>query len=234
MWMNIRGSVWAGMLYCTGMMECHQDGQHSISGGGEQWWPIIFLLPDGIDWNDLENMMNLVVATYCPALAWSGHDGARPWCAVMSKIRFLKADMVLALSPLINSIPVPPVRMKAAKGLEERDDDDMSVITNTTSTSTTASVIDSAASSHTTTTASSQTSTAGSSWVQLANSSLGGEWINLSDADADETASWINLSDADANETASWISLSDADACSSASGSRRRRWGNTMRVQDLD
>ena len=70
--------------------------------------------------------------------------------------------------------------------------------------------------------------------MQLTNSSLGGEWINLSDTDADETASWINLSDADANETASWISLSDADACSSASGSRRRRWGNTRKVQDLD
>ena len=85
-------------------MENHQNGQVIIYGG-ENWWPIIFLVPNDIDLHDRDRLMKLVVATYCPALAW---QNSRPWTAIMSNIYWLTEDMVLALWPNINSMPVEP------------------------------------------------------------------------------------------------------------------------------
>ena len=130
MWLQQSGHIWAGMLYCTGQMETFQNGA-STSTGGELWWPIIFLVPDHIDLEDLENLMKLVVATYCPALAWMD---ARPWTALMSNILWLSEDMVLAVSPQIWSTPsrAPSIPILKKAMSHDEDDDLMSVRSGTT------------------------------------------------------------------------------------------------------
>ena len=104
--------------------EMIQNGA-STSSCGENLWPIISLVPNHIDLEDLENLMKLVVATYCPALAWMD---ARPWTALMSNIRWLSEDMVLAVSPQIWSTPsrAPsiPIRVPAISHRRKGDEDD--------------------------------------------------------------------------------------------------------------
>ena len=212
MWLQQRGHIWAGFLYCTGQMETVQNGV-STSSGGESWWPIIFLVPNHIDLEDLENLMKLVVATYCPALAWMN---ARPWTALMSNILWLPEDIALAVSPQIWSTPsrAPsiPIRVPAISHKRKGDEDDdlMSVrsgtSTNVTDCSHTSGTSSGAGSSWVSVGGTS--SGAGSSWVPLASSSLGSELVRPTndrmDGEASES-SWsrLSLSDFDADETAS-------------------------------
>ena len=157
--------------------------------------------------------MKLVVATYCPALAWMD---ARPWCALMSNIRWLSEDMVLAVSPQIWSTPsrAPsiPIRVPADCGRRpqkgDKDDDLMSVrsgtSTNVTHCSQTSGTSSGAGSSWVSVGGTS--SGAGSSWVPLASSSLGSEWVRPTndrmDGEASES-SWsrLSLSDSTASTT---------------------------------
>ena len=239
-WEHGHGTIWAGMMYCTGKMENHQNGQ-VITNGGENWWPIIFLVPNDIDMHDRDRLMKLVVATYCPALAWSN---SRPWTAIIYNIYWLTEDMVLALLPNINSIPVDTEggimvqqengRWVLAKNAQnDKDDkDDESVTTDATDTTTTAS----SETGSSVTTASSWvqptiSSLGSESWVQPTISSLGSQWVHASiDGDTGSTiaaseASWsrLSLSDANTDENASTTRRSNrwTRRCDGASGSSK-------------
>ena len=70
-----------GFIYCTGARETEQTAPLRGSQERGRWWPCIALLThDG----------NQVIATYCPALAWSK---GRPWCGHLHRIIELVVDL---------------------------------------------------------------------------------------------------------------------------------------------
>ena len=189
-------------------MENHQNGQ-VITDGCENWWPIIFLVPNDIDLNDVDRLMRLVVATYCPALAWSN---SRPWTAIVSNIYWLREDMVLALWWNINSIPVVDPRGEddlimvqqdgrwviahrlRDGGVFEHDKDDESVASGTTTTASS----DRSTSSTTSSIVLSNPGSSSSSWVPV-SSAGSSSWVQLSEAMDTDGCSTVALSEA------SWV-----------------------------
>ena len=76
MWLYPRGTIWAGIMVCTGAGENHQNGSAGIQPC-EELWPIIFFIPEDVDWSQ-GLPWKLIVAMYCPALAWTMAVLGRP------------------------------------------------------------------------------------------------------------------------------------------------------------
>ena len=105
LWHSNQGRLAAGWMYCTGSRESEQTAVPNSVVGFEQWWPIIFLVPD-VPSQDGK------VATYCPALAW---QKARPWCANIHRI--YEADRVMTITTGQLPPPPPPLPTTTAPNL---------------------------------------------------------------------------------------------------------------------
>ena len=69
-----------GFIYCTGARESEQTANLRPQEWGRWWTCIALITHDG----------NKVIATYCPALAWST---GRPWCGHLDRVIVLLVDL---------------------------------------------------------------------------------------------------------------------------------------------
>ena len=63
-------------VWCDGQSSASQLMPLSTPQGYERWWPCIVIPGPGDEW-----------PFYCPALAWSGHNGSRAWGVHSSRLR---------------------------------------------------------------------------------------------------------------------------------------------------
>jgi len=70
------GLIIPRFVWCDGQSSGSQCTPLSTPQGYERWWPCIVIPGPGDEW-----------PFYCPALAWSGHNGSRAWGVHSSRVR---------------------------------------------------------------------------------------------------------------------------------------------------